>query len=178
MSALLHFLNEKELKKITVKELCDYANMNRGTFYLHYLDIYDLMDKTEQRMVDRIFDGKIFDSNGLTENVYNAFEYIKQHKDEYKIVVVKHVSTGFIAKLSDKIMTASQPIMSQILPDISPQAVKNVASFYVGGAFALLKAWLEEDCRTPYKELLEAGGGMTEYIYSERKRIHKNMDRA
>ena len=41
-NAILELLKEKPLNKITIQELCDKAEVNRSTFYAHYLDIYDL----------------------------------------------------------------------------------------------------------------------------------------
>ena len=46
--ALMGFLTEKELNKVTVQEISDKADINRATFYKHYLDVYDLYDKLEQ----------------------------------------------------------------------------------------------------------------------------------
>ncbi len=39
---LTRLLLEKDLKDITISELTELADINRGTFYLHYRDIYDL----------------------------------------------------------------------------------------------------------------------------------------
>ncbi len=53
VNALADLLFEKELHKVTVKEITEIADINRGTFYKHYLDVYDLYDKAEQDiMVD------------------------------------------------------------------------------------------------------------------------------
>lgn len=51
--AFLELLKEKPLNRITVKEVCDRAEINRGTFYKHYLDCYDLMDKIEEQAIAR-----------------------------------------------------------------------------------------------------------------------------
>lgn len=40
--ALTKLLREKPIHRISVKELCEEAGINRGTFYAHYTDIYDL----------------------------------------------------------------------------------------------------------------------------------------
>ena len=45
--AFLACLAEKPVSKITVKELCDMAEINRATFYKHYADPFDLLDKLE-----------------------------------------------------------------------------------------------------------------------------------
>ena len=46
--AFLDVLKEKPISRITVKEVCDKAEINRGTFYKHYQDCYDLLDKIEE----------------------------------------------------------------------------------------------------------------------------------
>ena len=166
--ALLHFLKEKELNKITVKELCDYAEMNRGTFYLHYIDIYDLMNKTEQKMIDRIYSDGYSAMHPMNDSLLNVFDYIKRHKEEYKTLIVRHNSIGFINKLSDKILLDAIPVMERLMPHVNKDTLKNASYFYVGGAVALLRGWLENDCAIPCEELLNASIIMAEYIYKER----------
>ena len=39
----LELLNQKSFTKITVTEICKNAEINRGTFYLHYYDIHDVL---------------------------------------------------------------------------------------------------------------------------------------
>lgn len=43
---------ERKIETITIKELADLAGFNRGTFYLYYKSIYDLLQKTEQELLD------------------------------------------------------------------------------------------------------------------------------
>ena len=49
-SSLLSLMKEKSVKHITVKELCDKADINRGTFYLHYTDVFDMLEQIEDDM--------------------------------------------------------------------------------------------------------------------------------
>lgn len=49
--ALLDLMEEKGIERITVKDLTDKANINRGTFYLHYQDAYDLLDQIKEEML-------------------------------------------------------------------------------------------------------------------------------
>ncbi len=51
---LAELLQEKSLKEITVKELTDKVDINRSTFYLHYSDIYDMMEKIENELIEEI----------------------------------------------------------------------------------------------------------------------------
>lgn len=45
---LITLLKEKKVQDITVRELTDMADLNRGTFYLHYKDVFDLLEKQKQ----------------------------------------------------------------------------------------------------------------------------------
>ncbi len=46
---LITLLKEKKVQDITVRELTDMADLNRGTFYLHYKDVFDLLEKTSSK---------------------------------------------------------------------------------------------------------------------------------
>ena len=52
--AFVNLRSKKELRKITVKELCEKALINKSTFYTYYEDMFDLSDKIESEIVDGI----------------------------------------------------------------------------------------------------------------------------
>ena len=49
--ALVRLMNEKSIQEITVTQLCEACDINRGTFYLHYTDVYDLLSRIEEEML-------------------------------------------------------------------------------------------------------------------------------
>ena len=49
--AFVALLKEKPLNKVTVKEICNLAEINRATFYKYYSDPYDLLNKMEQEIM-------------------------------------------------------------------------------------------------------------------------------
>ena len=59
-SALTDLLKEKPIQEIKVREIADMVDINRGTFYQHYRDVYDMLNSIE----DEIFiDFRTFFSN-------------------------------------------------------------------------------------------------------------------
>lgn len=52
--SFIELLKNKDIDKITVSELCLKADINRATFYRYYIDIYDLLDKIGQDLVDEL----------------------------------------------------------------------------------------------------------------------------
>ena len=51
----VQLLQEKELNKISVTEICEKANINRSIFYSNYLDVYDLADKVAEELEHEVF---------------------------------------------------------------------------------------------------------------------------
>ena len=51
INSFLSIRAKKPLEKISVKELCEMAMINKSTFYSHYGDIYELSDSLENEVV-------------------------------------------------------------------------------------------------------------------------------
>ncbi|MEH7613978.1 TetR/AcrR family transcriptional regulator, partial [Gottfriedia acidiceleris] len=54
IEAFLLLLQEKNLNKITVTDICKEADVNRGTFYSYYNDPFDLMRSIEEEMIEKM----------------------------------------------------------------------------------------------------------------------------
>ena len=50
--SFLTLLHEKPVNRITVKEVCELAELNRATFYSHYSDCFALLESIEQELID------------------------------------------------------------------------------------------------------------------------------
>ncbi|MDD6062114.1 MAG: TetR/AcrR family transcriptional regulator C-terminal domain-containing protein [Oscillospiraceae bacterium] len=53
-NALIELMQEKHIGKITIKEICERADINRGTFYTHYTDQFDLQNQIFEDLLSRI----------------------------------------------------------------------------------------------------------------------------
>lgn len=71
-NAFLELRARKPLEKITVKELCELALINKSTFYSHYDDIYALSEAMEQETVASII-GSIDHLKDYTTDNPDAF---------------------------------------------------------------------------------------------------------
>ncbi len=52
--AFLSLRAEKPLERISVRELCERAEVGKATFYLHYHSVYDLSERLQRMVVDDI----------------------------------------------------------------------------------------------------------------------------
>lgn len=52
--AVIELMTEKNFDEITIQDIADRANVNRGTIYLHYQDKYDLLDKLIETHINEL----------------------------------------------------------------------------------------------------------------------------
>ena len=55
-AGLARLMQQKNIKEITVKELVDEIDINRSTFYLHYTDIYQMLQSIEGELMEDILE--------------------------------------------------------------------------------------------------------------------------
>ena len=70
VDTFLNLLEEKDISKITVTEICKIADINRATFYRYYLDVYDLKDKIEDDFRRELMNSPAIDALEEQESVY------------------------------------------------------------------------------------------------------------
>ncbi|RDU34946.1 TetR/AcrR family transcriptional regulator [Neobacillus piezotolerans] len=77
MDSFIDLSGEKEFKDITVKDITSKALINRATFYYHFEDIYDLLEKVLSEVLLVNLDCNYYQNNGLNEEaLVNIFKAI------------------------------------------------------------------------------------------------------
>lgn len=71
-SALIALIEEKGFEAISVKDITERATINRGTFYSHYEDKFDLMDKCQEQLLKEM-------ETKIVPNIPKLIEETKQH---------------------------------------------------------------------------------------------------
>ena len=78
-NAFLRLRSEKELERIRIKELVELAEISKGTFYLHYHDIYDLAEQMQCEVINNVIgyiehpDAVLEDQELFTKELLEAF---------------------------------------------------------------------------------------------------------
>lgn len=78
---------KNELGKISVSELCQRADISRGTFYSHYDDIYGVAEDYENELIDAFFDNaRLLESQNISHFVDSIFEFIRKNHESYRLL--------------------------------------------------------------------------------------------
>lgn len=73
INAFIQLRAQKDLEKISVKELSELAFINKATFYKHYKDIYDLSEQLENELMESVFN-ELQQPEELLTNTKSAFK--------------------------------------------------------------------------------------------------------
>ncbi len=153
---LIRFLEQEQ--EPTVGQLCEAARINRSTFYRHYRDIPELMEKTEKEIQKGLFRTMGSQGNFLErlESSSDALEplitYIGQNRHFYRIYLRKHGDTA----LEDGYQLFWE---RKIQPMFLAYGVENEArmryyfEYAKSGFMTVLRLWLDNGCRESAQEL-------------------------
>ena len=159
--ALLTLLNEKPLRSITVKELCAHAKLNRGTFYAHYRDVYDLMAQIEAEMKVAFFEALEPMISGaeplsppkLTKRV---FECIETNADLCRVAIGPYGDREFTRRLLRESRERSIQNCLDAFPNADRWQIEAYFTFVTGGCYALMERWIRREMKESSSDLADA----------------------
>lgn len=151
--ALLLLLENKDYDRITVKELCEKAGVNRTTFYLHYESMNDLLEETVA-MINKRFTGSLsgIDKGDHSKEVLTSEKYlrpylelIKENKRAYRVVRHKENLFNTRQAFEGLYKAVFSPALTHF--GVSEKDKKYVFAFYTQGTIAIIGEWLDGDCQ-------------------------------
>jgi len=161
--SLIDLMKGKSISQITIKELCEKADINRSTFYTHYADQYQLLksieDETLAWVKDTIagFSGKT-EKRDFIENIERIFVYLIENKNHIQVLMSEQGDIEFQRNLLIVIYEQCGTWLTDDLGiDVSKSDLYFV--FLVNGSVGLIQHWLKTGMKETARE-------MSELIYS------------
>lgn len=153
--AFASLLAEKELHKITVREIIEKAEISRVTFYNHYLDIYDLNDKFEENiMLDAAL--LVLDLEDLPYEEF--FSHLTDYVSENRTAFDMMFSANGTNKLRLKFRTLLEGLLCQIYLEERGLMKSNVMIDYMAryraqGIMSVLEMWTQSGYSEPVSDV-------------------------
>ena len=154
--SLIHLLKEKAISSVTVKELCLLADINRSTFYGHYTDQYDLLDKISEEVVEDMYQtlsqynfNKEEEALQMTEKI---LEYVADKSDLCQVLLSENVDSTF----KKQVMELTQHIiMKEWIEDFHMQGKVSayLPLLVVSGSIDAIESWLVNGQKESPKEM-------------------------
>lgn len=145
-NAFMQLVTEKELHKVTVQEISDIADINRATFYKHFLDVYDLYDKLEQ---ETLIEWGMLVLKLQELRTKDFFDRLVGYVDENRNVFKMVFSSKAPGELRIKFEKILEGLLLKIESEKTGAKLKDVKLSYqtcyrAQGCIAVLSRWVEE----------------------------------
>ncbi len=142
--SLTALLKTKELSGISVSELSKLSDISRGTFYLHYKNVFDLFEQTENELVDDVC-AIVINHRGKalwpsTPVMLDLCRFIADNADIFS-VMLRARETEFLNKLTAKLKPRSKEDWLEILPGADETMFEYCYAFISSGSMSVLKLW-------------------------------------
>ena len=157
LNGLTTLLQQKSIKEITVRELADLVDINRSTFYLHYTDIYDLLEKTEQRLLQQLLDA-VNQNWTLPETPKNFFAFLEQaftmlseNAQLCSALIGPNGDIAFLRNIEKMIREKGVQTLRSFAPrELREQDLQYAISFALAGCMGLIEHWLKNGNTDPH----------------------------
>lgn len=139
-NAFIELRSHKPLERITVKELCELAKINKSTFYSHYVDIYDLSEQIESEITSNVIKS--------IDNIEEAFnDLVSFSKQLFLAYTAQDTLISIIfsgsrkEQLPRKILCAMKEQFFERFPEYANNCEKNITLTYTvyGGYYAFVE---------------------------------------
>lgn len=162
LQGLVKMMETHDIQDISVKELTELVDINRGTFYLHYDDIYDMLHKVEDEMFREF--NEIMEQEPAGTPVLSSegpllefFCFLDRNRDLAKVMIGPHGDLTFINRLKEQIEKRTRQVLQSAQSDAN---YEYLCSFIITGCVGVVETWLKEsDPRSP-EEMADILGAM------------------
>ena len=145
MDTLIDLLSKKDIKKITVSEICKIADVNRATFYRYYLDEYDLLSKIEEEFVNQLKNASSNNSDSVSSFSKELLEVFLANKELVKILFNTKNNIYFLNDILGLAYERCRTKWKNDLPNISQEDIEYASIFIFNGALGVVNFWVQNN---------------------------------
>ncbi len=156
LNGLIELMQKKPVKDISVRELADLVDINRSTFYLHYTDVYDLLEQTENDLMDQFLsildpEKKNITWDEFANRLKRFFTVLSANQPLCRALMSPNGDIAFVRKLESLIAENGLRTLRTISDEKNFDAddLQYVIGFFLSGCIGMVDMWLQNDCKQP-----------------------------
>ncbi len=154
-NAFMTLLAEKDMEKLTMKEIAEAASVDRKTLYNYYKNIDALLEEVENELIgnfEAALNGWKFDSEEDTKAAFISLtEHLHEHMEAYSLLMAILKNSFITCKT---IMFLKEKVRAILEATNMPKGKSELAAEYItNGMFAAYRAWFNSDRKQSLEEL-------------------------
>lgn len=155
--AFFEISSTKQFEQITVQAIADQANINRSTFYAHYYDKYDLLDKIEDDYIKLIHHAigqtAVQSTYAVVDVIDGLVNHIDEHMDYYYFAF--NLKDSNIEDKLYRLINVHLSLFRKKDDTIGAIPFDYFMSYVSGAGIALIKHWVQDTDRMSSEDLAQ-----------------------
>ena len=157
-NVFLSLLKEHDINDISVSLICSLSKVNRSTFYLHYNNVYDLLEQIEYKMIVKLTKQLKSDNNSVTSDskryLLPYLNYIYINKDFFNIFYKYSANNKYENELESILFDSLKKYLSSAIIE-DDTTLNYCLEYYEAGLFSIIKKWILEDCKEAPETIMQ-----------------------
>ena len=155
-NALMDLLKEKgSVAKISVRELCDRAELNRSTFYAHYNEPKDLLYEIETELLNATEEHlkKIGEENdaGAHKYILSFLQYIRQNDKQFRTLLIDTADPDFRSRFMQQSIIQ---FVNNLRIELPKELEQYIFSYILNGSTGIIIQWIRSDYAVNENEIV------------------------
>jgi AcrR family transcriptional regulator len=160
-NAVIELMSEKSFDDITIQDIADRANVNRGTIYLHYTDKYDLLDKMIEEHIENLRElCQAASEMTFQEGNYVWYEYFERHYLFFSTMLASKGAPYFRSRFLNL-------VVEEFRPEVEIAVGKNyglneevILQFFGSAVVGSVEWWFKNGMPLPARVMAEQTGAL------------------
>lgn len=157
LGAFVGLMAEKDFEQITINDIAERADINRGTVYLHYMDKFDLLNQCIDTYLAELLASCVDNENPnfpSKTSLIRAFQYLEQNTFFYNAL---RANKGFPAFRTRLMAVLVNSLNEQIyLSNINGDLNKEISVQFLASAISgIVEWWITGSMGYPAKDMAE-----------------------
>lgn len=142
--SLIRLLAAKNIYKISVRELCDDAGINRSTFYKYYGSQYDVLTEMESELLKHIQEALGAASKDPVHQIETICSYLEENADIVRLLTNNNIDPDFPGKLFN-LPQIRMMLDKQLGSRYDPESLDYAFTFMTSAGYFLIREWINKD---------------------------------
>ena len=156
---LLQLMEARPIQEISVKELTELVDVNRGPFYFHYPDLYALLREMEQDFFDA-FSRTLHEGVPHGEAAYHyllgaIFAFLEENASFCRIMLGPNGDMQFVERVKALVDDTISYFWRMKASRADPAKYEMYNVFIINGCIGLIQKWLNDPARTSPADMAE-----------------------
>ncbi|MCL6489940.1 TetR/AcrR family transcriptional regulator [Alicyclobacillus mali (ex Roth et al. 2021)] len=166
--AFVALMKEKDFDHITVQDITDRANVSRKTFYLHFLDKYDLLDRVIEDAIREMDEfGQCVCELDWVPATEHCFQYLADRYDFFGTMLTQAGAPYFRRRYVESCMTSFREEIRKVVGRHPLPEEDAILQFVVHAYVGTVEWWLQQGMPHSPRVMADRVGRMLEAVYAQ-----------